>query len=518
VEAAGVAVPEAVHTASEVVLDSPPIAGEMRRHAPAPPANDVSTSLPRRTRGWLIRRALAAADVLGLVLAFLVAEAMFAPARGMTDAVTPASEFVLYCLTLPLWIVVAKLYGLYDRDEERTDHSTADDFVGILHVVTIGSWIVLAGSQLVGVVDVTVLRVLAFWASAITLITLARASARALCRRHPSYVQRTIIVGAGEIGRRLAEKLARQPEYGVQVVGLVDDDPKPVSEGTRDAAPVVGGTRELETLIEELGVDRVIVAFSNESSQETLDLLRSLRSTDVQVDIVPRLFELLAPGFGVHTVEGVPVLGLPPTRLSRSSALLKRTLDLALLAVASVVIIPLFAVIALAIKLDSPGPVFFRQIRRGRGDTTFRIWKFRTMWQDADPRKEEFAHLNKHNGADARMFKIENDPRVTRVGRVLRRFSLDELPQVINVACGEMSLVGPRPLILEEDRFVEDWARTRLEIQPGITGLWQVLGRSEITFDEMVKMDYLYVTTWSLWRDLKLMAQTVPALARSGDA
>ncbi len=159
---------------------------------------------------------------------------------------------------------------------------------------------------------------------------------------------------------------------------------------------------------------------------------------------------------------------------------------------------PVLAVIAVAIKLDSPGPVFFRQVRMGRGDRTFRIWKFRTMTADAELRKAELAHLNKHADGDDRMFKIPDDPRVTRVGRFLRRTSIDELPQLLNVLAGEMSLVGPRPIILDEHRHVEGWATRRLDLRPGVTGLWQVLGRDDIPFGEMVELDYQYVTSWSL--------------------
>jgi lipopolysaccharide/colanic/teichoic acid biosynthesis glycosyltransferase len=177
---------------------------------------------------------------------------------------------------------------------------------------------------------------------------------------------------------------------------------------------------------------------------------------------------------------------------------------------------PMFALIALLIKLDSPGPVFFRQLRMGIGNRVFRMYKFRTMTADADEKKAEFASLNKHahRGGDPRMFKIADDPRVTTVGRFLRRYSLDELPQLLNVLKGEMTLVGPRPLILEEDRHVEDWARRRLDLKPGMTGLWQVLGRNEIPFEEMVRLDYLYVTSWSLARDFLLLFQTIPLILK----
>jgi lipopolysaccharide/colanic/teichoic acid biosynthesis glycosyltransferase len=205
-------------------------------------------------------------------------------------------------------------------------------------------------------------------------------------------------------------------------------------------------------------------------------------------------------------------------RLTPSSRALKRAVDLVGAVLGLVLCAPLFIAIAIAIKLDSRGPVFFRQERVGERGHVFRIWKFRSMSIDADDRKSEVTHLNKHlgPGGDPRMFKIPHDPRCTRVGHWLRRTSLDELPQLFNVITGEMSLVGPRPLILEEHRFVTEWAKRRLDLRPGVTGLWQVLGRDDISFDDMVRLDYRYVTRWSLWRDVVLIAQTIPTLVRRG--
>jgi lipopolysaccharide/colanic/teichoic acid biosynthesis glycosyltransferase len=180
------------------------------------------------------------------------------------------------------------------------------------------------------------------------------------------------------------------------------------------------------------------------------------------------------------------------------------------------VLSPVLIALAILIRLESPGPVLFRQLRMGADDVPFRILKFRTMVTDAEAHKDELRHLNKHD--DPRLFKVPEDPRVTPLGRVLRGFSLDELPQLINVLQGEMSLVGPRPLPLDEDRHVHAWARHRLAVKPGITGLWQVLGREEIPFGEMVKLDYLYVTEWSLLGDVKLLLRTVPAVLRRRDA
>jgi exopolysaccharide biosynthesis polyprenyl glycosylphosphotransferase len=312
--------------------------------------------------------------------------------------------------------------------------------------------------------------------------------------------------------------LLKHPEYGINLVGFVDTDPKERREDLEHLT-LLGPPSRLPALVRFFDIERVIIAFSNESHEDTLDLIRSMKDLDIQVDIVPRLFELVGPSVGIHTVEGMPLVGLPPMRLSRSSRLLKRLFDLALALLGLVLFAPVFSFIALLIKVSSRGRVFFRQTRMGEGGHTFRIWKFRTMAADADVRKTEVAHLNKHlqAGGDARMFKIAKDPRVTRPGHFLRRTSLDELPQLFNVLSGEMSMVGPRPLILEEDGHVDAWGRDRLNLKPGLTGPWQVLGRSEIPFEEMVRLDYLYVTNWSLFTDLKLLARTLPiVLGRNG--
>jgi exopolysaccharide biosynthesis polyprenyl glycosylphosphotransferase len=471
------------------------------------------SSAVRMRRGWLVRRMLVLADMVGLTVAAIAATLLFVE-DVRTDAVSPQIELLVFCLSLPAWVVVAKLYGLYDFDEERTDHSTADDLVGVLHLVTVGSWLFFAFAAVTHKADPSFARLVGFWLFAIAAITAGRAAARGLARRHLAYVQNTIIVGAGDVGQLVAKKLRQHPEYGLNIVGFVDDRPKDRSPSVNDIA-LLGGLRQLPQLVQILDVERVIVAFSNDSHEEMLDLIRSLKDLDIQIDLVPRFFEVIGTNIGIHTAEGLPLIGLPALRLSRSSLLMKRTMDLGLSIAGLVLFAPLLAAVAIWIKLDSKGPVFFRQLRMGSGDKTFQIYKFRTMEADADERKHEYAALNKHNGGDPRMFKIPDDPRVTRAGRWLRRFSIDELPQLLNVVKGEMSLVGPRPLILEEDLHVVDWRRRRLNLKPGVTGLWQVLGRDDIPFEEMVRLDYVYVTTWSLLNDLKLMIRTFPALARS---
>ncbi len=466
----------------------------------------------RRRRGWLVRRMLVLADLLGLAAAFACAELLFGPSgRDGVDAIAPVTETLLFLATLPGWVVMAKLYGLYDRDESRTDHSTTDDLFGVFHLVTVGAWLFFAGSWLIHVSQPGLPKLFTFWALAITFVTTGRAGARFVCRRSPSYIQNTVIVGVDEVGRLIARKFSRHPEYGVRLIGFVDPDVG-FTPGESVEPSVLGGLNDLADIVGAFDVERAVIAFSGASHDTTIQMIRSLNDLGVQADIVPPLFEVISPGSEMHAVEGLPLIAVPALRLPPSSRFLKRALDIAGSLIGLVGLAPLSALIALLIKLDSHGPVFFRQVRMGSDDRTFRIFKFRTMVADADARKRELEHLNRHAllGCDARMFKIAGDPRVTRVGGFLRRYSLDELPQLLNVLKGDMSLVGPRPLILDEHLHVADWAQKRLQLKPGMTGLWQVLGRSDIPFDEMVKIDYLYVTTWSLAGDVEILCRTVP--------
>jgi exopolysaccharide biosynthesis polyprenyl glycosylphosphotransferase len=314
--------------------------------------------------------------------------------------------------------------------------------------------------------------------------------------------RRTLIVGAGAVGRMVQRKIFAHPEYGLDVVGFVDDD------GERsDETEVLGRTDDLTAVVDEHEIDWVVLAGSEAPYERTLELVRAVRRPDVHLSIVPSYFELFASNASIEDLEGVPVVSLPPMRLSRSVRVLKRSFDILGSALGLLALAPLFAVVAAAIKLDSRGPVFFRQLRNGRGGIPFRIVKFRTMVDGAESQRFDLAGLNQVDGP---LFKIRSDPRITRVGAVLRNWRLDELPQLLNVLRGEMSLVGPRPFVVHEADRITGWAGRRLESTPGMTGLWQVLGGNDLPFDEMVKLDYIYVTNWSLWWDIKILCQTVP--------
>jgi exopolysaccharide biosynthesis polyprenyl glycosylphosphotransferase len=454
-----------------------------------------------------MRRVLLTSDVAALVIAVFAAHAVFA-----TSAPEDASNLLITLVALPAWVVGAKLFALYDLDAAGPAHSTVDELTRIFLLSTVTLFL---STQLANLRGEPLRGVGALWLLTIALVAGLRVAARAVSRRRAAYAQRTVIAGAGDIGQLVARKILRHREYGIDLVGFVDARPKDLAEPLR-RVPILGGPEALAEIVRTQRIERVIVAFSDDGHDSLLALVRSLCDSRVHIDIVPRLFDVVGPRATIHSLEGLPLVGLPVPRLSRSSALLKRTFDLVGAGVGLLLLLPLFAVVALAIKLDSKGPVFFRQTRIGSGTVPFTIYKFRTMVQNADELKSQLVHLNKHfaDGGDPRMFKIPSDPRCTRVGTILRRYSIDELPQLINVVKGDMTLVGPRPLIPEEHAFVDGWAKRRSQLKPGVTGLWQVLGRDDIPFAEMVTLDYLYVVDWSLLGDIKLVLQTIPVLFR----
>jgi exopolysaccharide biosynthesis polyprenyl glycosylphosphotransferase len=282
---------------------------------------------------------------------------------------------------------------------------------------------------------------------------------------------------------------------------------------TTDVDWVARRPRQLVELAREHDVHRVIVAPLESDAADTLELIRLVKATGLRVSVLPRMLEVVGSSIEFDHLEGVTMLGVRSFGLTRSSRVIKRAFDLVGSSLLIVLLSPLLAVVAVAIKLDTRGPVLFRQTRVGRDGRPFRIYKFRSMVDDAEARKHELRHLNETDG----LFKIAEDPRVTRVGRLLRSSSLDELPQLFNVWHGEMSLVGPRPLVVDEDALVNGLDRLRLHLTPGMTGDWQILGNTRVPLQEMVGIDYLYVANWTLWSDVKILLRTIPyVLARSG--
>jgi exopolysaccharide biosynthesis polyprenyl glycosylphosphotransferase len=446
-------------------------------------------------RDAAVRRFLAAADVLGVVVAMAIALLVFTDHRA---------EFVWGLALLPIWIIVFKAYGLYDRDLKRISHRTVDDLPWLFHAVLIGSLLMLAYYRLMNLNGVELRHVASFGVIAIVAVS----ALRALARRFAVSVlapEPVALVGDAPELVTLANKLEAHNRYGVRPVS-----PASASDSAGAAVYAGNGSSEidLDDVVVRDGAERIVVAREDFEADALFDLICRAREHGVKVSVLPQLFDALGPSVEIDDVEGTTVLGVNPPVLPRSSRILKRTMDVVGAVAMLVVFAPVLAAIAVAIKLDSRGPAFFRQERIGLWGRRFRLAKFRTMTVDAEEQREALLADSKDPG----WLLLDHDPRVTRVGRFLRHWSLDELPQLWNVLKGDMSLVGPRPLIASEDRQLDGWRRSRVDLTPGLTGLWQVLGRTSIPFEEMIRLDYLYVTNWSLWTDVRLMLRTVPAV------
>jgi exopolysaccharide biosynthesis polyprenyl glycosylphosphotransferase len=476
---------------------------------PPPPAAAVRVEHGRRMRrGWLVRRMLLAADLIGLLAAFAATELFFFAGN---DQLGTGKRALIFVATLPVWILAAKLYGLYDRDEERATHSTADEVVSVFHLITVGAWGFVATSWFVGLADPNQAKLTTFWLLAILSVISMRTLARTLARRHPAYVQNTVIIGAGDVGQLIARKLLQHPEYRINLVGFVDATPKKMRRELQDAR-LIGEPDAIANVVERQDVDRVIVAFSQDHHEELLAAIRSLQKHDVQIDVVPRLFEAVSPTAPVHGVEGLPLLSVGPVRIPRSSRMLKRSIDIVGSSLLLTLAAPLMLVIAVLIRRDSSGPAFYRQERLGIDMRGFTLFKFRTMRDGTDgaPHRE---YLQRIISADAapgsnNLYKLDRSDVVTRVGKWLRKTSLDELPQLVNVLRGDMSLVGPRPAIPYELELYAPHHFERFLAPAGLTGLWQVEARAHSTFGEALDLDVIYVRSWSLGLDLRLLLRT----------
>jgi exopolysaccharide biosynthesis polyprenyl glycosylphosphotransferase len=452
---------------------------------------------------------LAAGDLVALIVAYVITY-VTSEQIGPLPAVSAPSWFLalVAVAAVPIWLAIFTAYHLYDNDNQRIAVASFDEVRDIFHAILAGSLAFLILSQGLrysfGWWIYSAVEAFIFLGTALVLVPVIRGSMRSWVFPRVMKRRRTLIVGSGREARLVHRKLMAHPEYGLDVVGFLGEDP------ADSVGPVLGSGEDIAAVIDEHDIDRVLLGSSIASHEEMLDLIRTVRRPDVQVSIVPNYFEIFTSRAILDEVEGMSVVTLPPMNLGRSSRLLKRSFDVVVSAAALIVLSPILAAVAIAIRLDSSGPAFYRQPRRGRYGSTFQIVKFRTMRIGAEQDRSEVLHMNEVDGP---LFKIKGrDPRVTRVGAFLRRTSIDELPQLWNVVKGEMSLVGPRPFVVYEADKITGWAQRRLDMTPGITGLWQVLGRNDIPFDEMTKLDYLYVTNWSVWWDLKILCQTIPVV------
>jgi len=463
-----------------------------------------------RDRGRAVRRSLLVADVTALVVAFAALQLIF-PAPATDDRVSFDGELLLFVASLPLWVMLARTIGLYDRDAERPEHTTVDDLVGIVSLVTTVVWLGFVVAYLTGRASPDFGKWVVFWALAIAGITVARSAARMIVQRRTGLMQRALIVGTDRSSQLVARKLLQHPEYRISLVGFVDASPGSLGEAVA-GVPLLGGVEELPGLVDRLAIDRVVFGLSGATDRQLLVLARHLQALGVQVDMVPRLYEALGPSASVTSIEAMQLLSLPPTRTSRDALVLKRAFDVAGSAVLLVLTFPLFVAFAIWIKLDSPGPILFKQTRLGLDQRPFTALKFRTM-RSGTSADEHRSYIRRAMTADptgeaADLYKLERPDDVTRSGRFLRKSSLDELPQLLNVLRGDMSLVGPRPCIPYETELFEEHHFERFSVPAGLTGLWQVTARARSPFVEALELDVLYARSWSFWGDIVLLLKT----------
>jgi exopolysaccharide biosynthesis polyprenyl glycosylphosphotransferase len=443
-----------------------------------------------RRRERTFRLALACADVVAALIV-VVAIAVWLGPYG------PSWTALLLPLLVP---AVHTANGLYDRDERVINKSTLEESPAIFQAATLVTVIGFLLESALLAVPIGAQVVAATWVGLALAVPACRVVGRAVARGLTA-PERCLVIGDDEHGHRLAQRLSEQPHVNAEVVGVL---PLPSSDET---------TVRLARVIDRGDVHRVVIAADTGGSRAELDTIQAAKALGVMVSVVPRVLEVIGSSASYDYVDGLTILGVRRFGLSRRARVVKRAFDLFGAAAAMAVLSPLMVAIALLVRLTSPGPAVFRQARIGQGGEAFGMLKFRSMDDGADRLKDTLRARNEAEG----LFKIADDPRITRVGRLLRRTSLDELPQLLNVLRGQMSLVGPRPLVPDEDRQIQGWHRRRLHLTPGMTGPWQVLGSARIPLREMVAIDYLYIAGWSLWGDIKILLRTVGAmLSRRG--
>ena len=353
------------------------------------------------------------------------------------------------------------------------------------------------------------------WVTTVVAVPVVRYGAKRLLVAVGLWGKRVLIIGAGETGVRVCERVRANPALGYEPVAFVDDDPGKIGRTLADI-PVRGPMRAIPELVRELAVRDVVVALPRLPREELLHVISTCEGHVESIRLVPDMFGLATVGVETEDLDGMLLLHMRWNLAKPWNLALKRSFDLLVGGVTLLLLVPLLLVAAVAIKLDSPGPVLYRQRRLGRGWQPFRCFKFRTMHRDNERRLQEYLAGDARAREEWQRFaKLKSyDPRVTRVGRVLRDFSFDELPQLINVFRGEMSLVGPRPYLPRETERMGDFAETILKAPPGISGLWQVSGRNELPFEQRLRLDEYYVRNWSLWLDIIVLVKTLGAVVR----
>lgn len=491
------------------------IVGSRSAASPARASQAASPSQERVT----LRLLLLGADILAVTLGFVLAYvARFSTGWAIfADDALPALELYrnLALWMLPCWLGIFALFRLYDP--QNTLRGT-QEYASVVNASTMGMMVVVFTSFVEPALVVARGWLLLAWFFVIVLDVLARFTVRrvvATMRSRGHFVHPTVIVGAGPEGRAIAEQLACAPGSGLALIGFLDDGLPPRAEVV-SGLRVLGPIDALPELVADGQVSEVILVPDAIPRDRLVSIFQTYgTSPNISMRLASGLYEIMTTGMRVREFGNVPLLSLDRVRLTGLSAILKTVVDYALALTGLIVLSPLLVLIALLIKLDSPGPVIYRRRVVGLGGRSFDAYKFRTMVTDADALLTRDAELRRQFEGQ---FKLKEDPRVTRIGRILRRASLDELPQLLNVLRGEMGIVGPRMITQEELARYGKWGTNLLTVKPGITGLWQVSGRCELSYDERVSLDMYYIRNYSIWLDLQLLFRTIPAVVRGHGA
>jgi exopolysaccharide biosynthesis polyprenyl glycosylphosphotransferase len=487
--------------------------------SPPPTRRDVRASrlyiLSRRPILSVVRRALSVAaliflDIVGLALGIYIALVVRQLVRGEGDVLwgllwrEGPAEWLKF--VAPITVLVFAQAGLYRVRERRPG---VGRMVASLIVVALIVYAFGYGTDYDFSTSGLIPTAVVMSALAIGLLRAAYESVSLELMRLAGIRRRVVLVGEGESLAHLRRSLAAaRGGLAYEFVGVVSHEGTP---GLR----LLGSREELPAVLEDVQPDEVILAEADLDERAVLEVVEQAHRQGIRVRLAPETTELLVQRGEYVPEQGAPLFELRPPVLTGWDWAVKRTFDIVTGALVLVLGLPIWLLIALAVKLDSRGPVFYVDRRIGVGEREFPMFKFRTMVAGAAALQPELEESNEATGA---LFKIRDDPRLTRVGRVLRRFSLDEIPQIVNVLRGEMSLVGPRPLPLRDYRLLEDWHRARYAVLPGMTGLWQISGRSGLTFDDLVRLDFTYLENWSIWLDITIIAKTIPAVLRGRGA
>ena len=414
---------------------------------------------------------------------------------------------VLIFITL-VWLAIFKIIGLYDQKKFT---SLIDEAAMLFLGITLSTLVLFGLLFMYREFWVSRLVIVnAWWISLVFLglVRVARFGFERYMRSRGWGIRRTLILGAGEMGKLLALKLVRDRSLGYRAEAFLDDDPTKLGESYHGVR-VLGDLSQTAKIIESRGIAEVVIATPKIPARKVMDIITECERFGVEFKIVPGILELIASRVDVDELAGVPLLTVSEIQLKGFNAVLKRSADIVLTLLGIIALSPAYLLFATLVKATSPGPVFFAHERVGLDGRTFPMLKFRSMIKDAE---KLFPQLEPMSEVEGYLFKMKNDPRITPLGRFMRRWSIDELPQLFNVLFGHMSLVGPRPPLPREVEKYSLWHRKRLRVRPGITGLWQVSGRSLLPFEDMVRLDIYYIENWSLWLDLKILLRTVPVV------